>query len=120
MGWRSASAVRFTVARRGLEAKLVIASSGAEPPKRDPQLCRLVATARRGFEQLSSGEVPSVRVIYETEVTRVLPLAFLALDIVEAIIEGRQPEGLTAERLKRLSPLPSDWDVQRRRLGFHH
>ncbi len=47
-----------------------------------------------------------------------MPLAFLAPDIVEAILDGRQSVELTAESLKRLPALPTDWDAQRRLLGF--
>ena len=114
--------VPFTIRRRGVETKLVIASPGADNPKPDPQLCRLIARARLWFDQLSSGDLSSVRSIaqrdgvHETEVTRALPLAFLAPAIVEAVLDGRQPEGLTATRLKRLSSLPVDWDDQCRRL----
>ncbi len=42
-----------------------------------------------------------------------MPLAFLALDIVEAILQGRQPVELTALRLKR-THLPLSWAEQRR------
>jgi hypothetical protein len=52
------------------------------------------------------------------EVSRVLPLAFLAPDIAEAILDGRQPPELTASRLKRLRNLPLNWEQQRRYLGF--
>jgi hypothetical protein len=51
-------------------------------------------------------------------VSRILPLAFLAPDIVEAILDGRQPPELTAARLKRMRDLPLDWQQQRRYLGF--
>ena len=47
-----------------------------------------------------------------------LPLALLAPDIIEAILDGRQPTELTAVRLKRLRQLPLDWLQQRRHLGF--
>ena len=47
-----------------------------------------------------------------------LRLAFLAPDIVEAMIEGTQPPDLTAKRLIRREDLPLDWHEQRRRLGF--
>ena len=52
------------------------------------------------------------------DVSRILPLAFLAPDIVEAILNGEQPPELTAARLKRMRHLPSDWQQQRRHLGF--
>jgi hypothetical protein len=52
------------------------------------------------------------------DVSRILPLAFLAPDIVEAILNGRQPVDLTAYRLKRLCDLPHLWSEQRHILGF--
>ena len=47
-----------------------------------------------------------------------IPLAFLAPDIVEAILEGRQPVELTAARLIRVCDLPALWAEQRQSLGF--
>jgi site-specific DNA recombinase len=47
-----------------------------------------------------------------------LPLAFLAPDIVEAIAAGRQPPDLTAYRLIRAVELPIAWAAQRQLLGF--
>ena len=47
---------------------------------------------------------------------RILQFAFLAPDIVEAILEGRQPPDLTVQKLLR--GLPLGWAEQRRRLGF--
>jgi hypothetical protein len=48
----------------------------------------------------------------------VLPLAFLAPDIVEAILKGTQPADLTATKLVRRIDLALDWPVQKRQLGF--
>ena len=48
-----------------------------------------------------------------------MPLAFLAPEIVEAILSGRQPTELTAERLKRFQFIPHSWEEQRQVLGFH-
>jgi len=42
----------------------------------------------------------------------------LAPDIIEAIIEGRQPTELTANKLVRLKNLPISWANQREYLGF--
>ena len=52
------------------------------------------------------------------DVTRILQLAFLAPDIVKAILEGRQPPELTAFHLKRVRNLPVSWADQRKMLGF--
>jgi site-specific DNA recombinase len=42
-----------------------------------------------------------------------MPLAWLAPDLVAAIMEGRQPRALSlSELVKR--PVPMDWDDQRR------
>ena len=53
-------------------------------------------------------------------VTRLLRLAYLAPDIVTAIIDGRQPPGLTANTLMKNTRLPFRWEAQRKRLGFKH
>jgi len=49
-------------------------------------------------------------------VIRILRFAFLAPDITEAILDGRQPPAVTVERLR--GPIPCDWVEQRRVLGF--
>ncbi|MCC3306732.1 recombinase family protein, partial [Sneathiella sp. HT1-7] len=109
--------------RKGVEAKLVIA--GATKGQTDPDLCRLIAKGRYWFDQLASGDAGSVKEIaerekvFDTEITRILPLAFLAPSIIENILNGRQPETLNVKSLKKINPLPTDWDEQRKRLGFH-
>ena len=50
------------------------------------------------------------------DVSRSLQLAFLAPDLVEGILNGTQPVGLTGERLKR-AELPLLWDDQRAALA---
>ncbi|MCH8998147.1 MAG: hypothetical protein IID48_07745 [Proteobacteria bacterium] len=52
----------------------------------------------------------------ERYVSRILRLAFLAPDIVEAILDGYQPIDLELERL--LKGIPVSWDEQRRVFGF--
>ena len=49
---------------------------------------------------------------------RSVRLAYLAPDIVEAIVDGRQPETLTATKLAQVYDLPIEWTAQRQRLGF--
>lgn len=108
--------------RRGVEAKMIIEGQGENSPYLNRNLCRLIAQARCWFDQLATGQVSSVREIAkqdsvnENEITRTLPLAFLAPTIVEDILGGRQTEGLTAYRLKRLPQLPLDWAEQTKTL----
>jgi site-specific DNA recombinase len=45
-------------------------------------------------------------------------LAFLAPDIVAAILTGKQPPALTANKLMTDTRLPLDWRDQRVALGF--
>jgi len=85
----------------------------------------LIAALVKGYkwrEQLLSGEVKMLTEIARQEnitdryVNRILRLGFLAPDIMEAILEGRQPPGLTMEIFRKRIPL--DWNDQRRAFGF--
>ena len=49
--------------------------------------------------------------INKSYVSRILRLTLLVPDIVEAILDGRQPEGLGLPRL--FVPFPVDWSAQR-------
>ncbi len=49
---------------------------------------------------------------------RLVRLAFLAPCIVEAIVEGRQPVELTADRITAREDVPYDWKKQGTVLGF--
>jgi hypothetical protein len=50
--------------------------------------------------------------ISKSYVSRILRMALLAPDIVEAIVGGRADQSLMLERLER--PLPASWEEQRR------
>ena len=50
--------------------------------------------------------------------TRLVRLSYLAPDITRAILDGRQPRGLTADKLLVQSRLPLAWHDQRTLLGF--
>jgi site-specific DNA recombinase len=109
------------VRRRGVEAKLIIAGSQARAT--DDGLITVIADAHRWIEELASGTARSIRDLARRhgrdagEVSRTLPLAFLAPDLIEAIVVGRQPIELTPRRLKR-STVPPHWEEQRRVFGF--
>ena len=48
---------------------------------------------------------------------RILSLNSLAPDIVEAILTGIEPDGLSITKLTE-QPIPEDWNEQRRLYGF--
>jgi hypothetical protein len=76
------------------------------------------------MDDLIEDRAASVAEITERErlrpgnVSRVLPLAWLAPDIAASILEGRQPDDLTAKTLRDLPDLPLGWEERRRILGF--
>ncbi|WP_421694485.1 recombinase family protein [Aestuariivirga sp.] len=114
--------VPYTLRRRGVETMLIV-GDGQRDRSVDPVLVGTLAKAHSWFNQLA-GSAVSINDIAEqqglpaSEISRLLPLAFLAPDIVEAIIDGRQPPELTAKHLKRFDDLPLDWCQQRKVLGF--
>lgn len=45
----------------------------------------------------------------KNKISRALRFAYLTPDITQAILEGRQPVELTADGLRRLPELPTNW-----------
>jgi len=91
-------------------------------PRPNPALIHGVVRGYRWRSQLLSGEVPSIAELARKAgvnsryVTRMLRMALLAPDIIEAILTGRQTAALTVETFRR--PIPWDWAEQRLMLGF--
>ena len=61
---------------------------------------------------------PSGKGVSPSYFTRLVRLSYLAPDITEAILDGRQPRDLTADKLLTHSRLPLGWHQQRTVLGF--
>ena len=114
----------MTVRRRGVEMRLVIKGNGAPARRADSALLKAVARARQWSEDLLAGHAQSVAEIAERErvgsryVRRLLRLAFLAPEIVEAIAAGDQPPELTAEVLAERIDLPLLWTAQEKAVGI--
>jgi site-specific DNA recombinase len=112
--------------RRGVESKLVMQVSSGSPTPRDAKLVSLLADAHRWIDDLGQGRAVSLRDLARQynrdvgEVSRTLPIAFLAPDIVAAILHGRQAIELTPRQLLRIGTMPHRWDDQRRRLGCQY
>jgi len=115
--------VPFTVRKRG-GRKLVLAPDGAEidhsRPRIDNAMVKALARAFRWRKLLETGvhgtfaELAAAEKISESYVGRVLRLTLLAPEIVEAILAGRQSEGVTLAGLMRTCPL--EWKLQRPQL----
>jgi hypothetical protein len=109
--------------RTGREMALLVGSTVAADQS-DPSLVRLVAKAWALREALVSTRAASLTAfaaeqgVSQSYATRLIRLAWLAPDIVEAILGGCQPANLTATRLMRDTRIPTGWQEQRQALGF--
>jgi site-specific DNA recombinase len=92
--------------------------------KPDGRLIKLLLRARRFNATLADSEDIPFAVLAQREgvsrsyFTRLVRLSYLAPDITQAILDGRQPRDLTAEKLLEHSRLPLAWHNQRLVLGF--
>ena len=100
--------------------KLMIAADGTTTPARpriDNALVKALARAFRWKRMLQDGDYATLSDLATAEkinlpyLSRVLRLTLLAPDIVEAILDGRQPEALTLA--VALEPFPVNWDEQK-------
>jgi hypothetical protein len=123
--------VPLTIRRRG-GRKMIISPDGVATAvgrgtpadiaatRGDPALVKALARAFRWRRMLEMGTASSVREIAAKEginasyVSRVLRLTLLAPDIVEAILDGRQPTTMTLPAL--MEPFPVGWIQQDARL----
>ncbi len=112
--------VPFTIRKRG-GRKLIITPDGVEavpvPRARvDSALLKALARGFRWQKMLQEGDYQTLEEIADAEninpsyVSRLLRMTLLAPDIVEAILAGRQPEGLTMARA--IQPFPMEWRRQ--------
>src|SRR3954451_14287511 len=116
------AAVAFT--RRGAETKLVLPGLAQQnhSSRCDPALIKAIARGRAWFEELATGRARSLQQlakrggISRRYIRRLVGLAFLSPELVEAILQGRQSVELTATRLTELD-LPLDWTEQHKMLA---
>jgi site-specific DNA recombinase len=112
--------------RAGKEVRMVIdhIDPFAPTPKPDPSLIKAISRAHRFHDLLIKrnarrfADLAKSEKLHRSYFSQVLRLAYLAPDITAAILEGRQPEGLTATLLIGNPRLPLSWQEQRTALGF--
>ena len=105
--------------RRGVETKLVLPglTQQNQPSRGDPALIKAIARGREWFDELATGRARSLEELAQRAgitrryIRRLVDLAFVSPQLVDAILQGRQPVKLTATRLTELD-LPLDWTKQ--------
>lgn len=93
----------------------------SQPARRLIKLIIRAQALRRRLEQANGRdlrEIARAEKMDRSYFTRILRLAYLAPDITAAILEGRQPAGLTPATIIESSRLPVTWPEQRLFLGF--
>ena len=95
---------------------------GTLPRRLDQALILAIARAKFWMRDLRARRYADTKEIArrfqlsDAHVRRILRFGYLAPDIIEAIIEGRQPRSLTVKRLLRC--IPCAWADQRAAFGF--
>jgi len=106
--------------RCGGEVRLLLPPDLGQTARNVPSLIKAVARAHDWVDRIMKGDVPNQRAIavelglQKRYVGHIIRLAFLAPDITEAILDGRQPPDLSLQKL--LPTLPSSWAAQRLRV----
>ncbi len=109
--------------RTGKEMKFVVGGDGDERTA-DPSMVRLIVRALRLARRLAENPGSTLEDVASRDelggpyAARLIRLNYLAPDIVAAILDGKQPVELTANKLMADTRLPLDWRAQRAALGF--
>ena len=108
--------IPFRLVKRGGRKEMQLPDGASRQRKMDNTLIKALARAFRWKRMLESGEFTTIAELAEREgiapsyMTRVMRLTLLAPDIVEAIVEGRQPPD--AKLADFLEPFPVEWVAQ--------
>lgn len=112
--------------RRGGRKEIIVPHSLqlAVPSRPVYQEALVIAFARahRWKEMLESGkygsiiELATALGVDRSYMSRLLKFTLLAPDIVEAVIDGREPSGFAISKL--IKAIPDNWEEQRKRYGF--
>ena len=110
--------------RCGYSMRLIITDTSKLTNLKDPYLIQHISKACQWLTLLTSGKMNSIKEIAQTEgvdqshVTRMLNRAFLAPEIISAILNGTQPPHFNLKYLKQFRSLPTDWSEQKALLCF--
>jgi site-specific DNA recombinase len=108
----------ITLKKSGGELRLEIPLSKGGQTREVDSLVKAISNARCWLERILRGEACNQRDLAkqtgydERYISRVLPLAFLAPDLMDSVLHGTQPSGWCLDAL--LGNLSLDWHEQRR------
>ncbi|RJL07286.1 hypothetical protein D3P06_00650 [Paracoccus aestuarii] len=108
--------VPFRIVKRGGRKEMQLPDGAAQLRRTDSTLVKALARAFRWKRMLESGEFSSISELAEKEgiaftyMARLMRLSLLSPTIVDAIMIGGQPTGLTLAKL--MEPFPQDWSKQ--------
>jgi len=104
----------FRMRRRGVELKLHL---GDASPEVDRTLVHNIVKAQKWMSMIIGGktslEIAQAEGTSKRRVQDVVDLAMLAPDILDAIVGGEQPDGLTSDTIIK-SGVPAEWSEQRK------
>lgn len=99
--------------RRGVETRIQV---DTQRPNPDPILAANILNARRWYAAIKSGqrfaEIARAQALPKSRIRYLIPLAFLAPDLLGLIAAGKQPFGFTSQYVKQHG-LPVNRDAQR-------
>ena len=108
--------VPFRVVKRGGRKEMQLPEGAAQARKTDSTLVRALARAFRWKRMLESGEFASISELAEKEgiaftyMARLMRLSLLSPELVDAVMDGRQPAHITLANL--MDPFPANWKEQ--------
>ena len=103
---------------------MAASSDGRAPIKSPTPLALALARAFRWQKMIETGQAESNSDLArklkldQSYIARIIRLTSLAPDIVEAILTGQEPDGLSLRSLRRDVPL--SWEAQRESLALGH
>jgi hypothetical protein len=109
--------------RRGNEVRMVIGEQDGIA-NRDERLVALMAEARAARDFLLESPIQQYAAAAvqfgrsRKHFARLVQLAYLAPDIVVAVLNGRQPVKLSRYQMLNVERIPLRWDEQRAMFGF--
>lgn len=107
----------YRLTRTGRAVRLVQSDGSRSGSEADPALIGLIAKARKWWTMLAAGEA-DITALAEREgctdsyITRIVRIAFLSPEVVDAILAGKQHGALDAAQLRLSRDIPARWNEQ--------